>query len=117
MLESFGYEVVLKTNGKEAIEFFEKEMKANRNLAGMIFDLTIPGGMGGKEAIGEIRGICPNTPAFVASGYSGDPIMADPEKYGFNASIRKPFMKAELSEMLEKHLGGKNSTPFEPFTE
>ena len=117
MLESFGYEVVLKKNGKDAIEFFAKEMKANRNLAGMIFDLTIPGGMGGKEAIGEIRKICPNTPAFVASGYSADPIMADPEKYGFNASIRKPFMKAELSEMLEKHLEGGMSTPLEPSTE
>jgi hypothetical protein len=61
-------------------------------------------GMGGKKAIGEIRKICPSTPAFVASGYSGDPIMANPEKYGFAASLRKPFMIAELSGMLEKHL-------------
>ncbi len=104
ILESFGYTVVLKENGKDAIDFFVTEIKANRKLAGMIFDLTIPGGMGGKEAIGEIRKICSNTPAFVASGYSNDPIMANPEEYGFNASICKPFMKAELSEMLEKHL-------------
>ena len=70
----------------------------------MIFDLTVPGGMGGKEAIGEIRKICLDTPVFVASGYSGDPIMANPEKYGFNASICKPFMMDTLSEMLNKHL-------------
>ena len=95
---------MLKENGKDAIDFLETEIKANRKLAGMIFDLTIPGGMGGKEAIGEIRKICSNTPAFVASGYSNDPIMANPEKYGFNASICKPFKLAELSEMLEKHL-------------
>jgi len=79
-------------------------MKANRKLAGMIFDITIPGGMGGKEAIEEIRQICSVTPAFVSSGYSSDPIMANPEKYGFNASICKPFVKAQLVEMLEKHL-------------
>jgi FixJ family two-component response regulator len=70
----------------------------------MIFDLTIPGGMGGKDAIEKIRKICAKTPAFVASGYSEDPIMANPEKYGFNASICKPFMKTEISEMLEKHM-------------
>ncbi len=103
-LESFGYTVVLKENGKDAIDFFVTETQANRKLAGMIFDLTIPGGMGGKEAIREIRKICSNTPAFVASGYSIDPVMANPEKYGFNASIYKPIQMAKLSEMLEKHL-------------
>jgi len=104
MLESFGYTIVLKKNGKNAIDFFAKEVKANRKIAGMIFDLTVPGGMGGKEAIGEIRKICLDTPVFVASGYSGDPIMANPEKYGFNASICKPFMMDTLSEMLNKYL-------------
>jgi two-component system, cell cycle sensor histidine kinase and response regulator CckA len=104
MLESFGYEVVLKEDGKDAVNFFMTETKANRKITGMIFDLTIPGGMGGKEAIGEIRKICLDTPVFVASGYSVDPIMSNPGKYGFSASIRKPFRGSELSELLEKHL-------------
>jgi CheY-like chemotaxis protein len=60
--------------------------------------------MGGKEAITEIRKICKKTPAFVASGYSSDPIMAEPEKFGFNASISKPFMRHELATMLEETL-------------
>jgi len=104
ILESMGYTVVLKENGKDAIDFFKTEIKANRKLAGMIFDLTIPGGMGGKEAIGEIRKICSETPVFVASGYSNDPVMMNPELYGFNAGISKPFKIADLSEMLKKHL-------------
>jgi len=103
MLGSLGYTVVLKENGQDTIDFFTVEIKANRKIAGMIFDLTIPGGMGGKETIKEIRKICSNTPVFVSSGYSDDPIIAHPEEYGFNASIRKPFMLADLSEMLEKH--------------
>lgn len=106
-LESFGYSVVLKENGKDAIDFFIAEFKANRKLAGMMFDLTIPGGMGGRQAIGEIREICSNTPVFAISGYSADPIMANPEKYGFNASICKPFKMEELSKMLKKHLDKK----------
>ena len=104
MLESFGYTVVLKENGKDAVDFFLTETKANRKLSGMVFDLTIPGGMGGKESIKEIRKICSDTPVFVASGYSVDPIMSNPQKYGFTASLRKPFSLKELAEMLENHL-------------
>jgi PAS domain S-box-containing protein len=104
MLESFGYTVEITQNGQEAIDFFKTAKQENKNLAGMIFDLTISGGMGGKEAITEIRKICKDTPAFVASGYSSDPIMAEPEKFGFNASISKPFMRHELATMLEETL-------------
>lgn len=106
MLASFGYTVVVKEDGQDAVDFFRSEFLAKRRVAGVLFDLTVPGGMGGREAIAGLRKICPDTPAFVASGYSGDPIMASPEKFGFNASIRKPCMMAELSEMLDRHLIG-----------
>lgn len=104
VIESFGYTVMLTSRGEDAIDFCVAEAKANRTIAGMIFDLTIPGGMGGKEAIVEIRRTYPDTPAFVSSGYSVDPIMANPQDYGFNASLPKPFTIEELSDMLEKHL-------------
>jgi CheY-like chemotaxis protein len=70
----------------------------------MIFDLTVSGGMGGKAAIEEIRKTNTDIPAFVASGYADDPIMKKPAEHGFTASICKPFMKSELSEMLNKYL-------------
>ena len=104
MLEACGYTVVLKEDGAAAIAFVKGELEANRTFAGMLFDLTIPGGMGGKEAIEEIRNVSSEVPVFVASGYSEDPIMANPEQYGFTASISKPFMKADLYALLNKHL-------------
>ncbi|MBN1128672.1 MAG: PAS domain S-box protein [Chitinispirillaceae bacterium] len=104
MLASLGYSVVSKQNGKEAVEFFAREIKAERKIAGMIFDLTIPGGMGGKEAIGEIRKWCSKTPVFVASGYAEDPVMSHPTEYGFTASLSKPFKKTELVTMLNRYL-------------
>lgn len=104
MLESFGYTVVLKANGEDAVNFFMTESKADRKIAGMLFDLTIPGGMGGKEAIEEIRKTASDVPVFVTSGYSEDPVMAEPKKYGFTASIAKPFSMKELADMLEKHI-------------
>jgi signal transduction histidine kinase/CheY-like chemotaxis protein len=105
MLESFGYTVVRRTNGKDAVDFFAQERKAGRELAGMIFDLTIPGGMGGEEAVKAIRLLDHNLPVFVVSGYAEDPVMAEPGAYGFTASLCKPFMRAELARMLEKHIG------------
>ncbi|MFW5775241.1 MAG: hybrid sensor histidine kinase/response regulator [Chitinivibrionales bacterium] len=112
MLEYLGYQTVLTGNGREAIETFKECRKNCRSIDGMIFDLTIPGEMGGREALELIRRIDPEIPVFVASGYANDPVMASPQQYGFTASICKPFRKNELAAMLDKHMGsraGENS--------
>lgn len=107
MLQSLGYSVVCKENGTEAVAYFAAELKAGRQITGMLFDLTIPGGPGGKETIKEIRKLCQNTPVFVASGYASDPIMTEPQKYGFTASICKPFKRADLEKMLQTYIVNK----------
>jgi PAS domain S-box-containing protein len=110
MLESLGYTVVCKSDGKECVDFFINESKANRQFAAMIFDLTIPGGMGGMEAVREIRKLntgAPKVPVFVVSGYTDSSVMTNPVEYGFTASFSKPFTIAELSAMLEKYLTAK----------
>jgi len=104
MLSYFGYDVVCLDNGRDAIEYVIQDFKEEKKLKAMIFDLTIPGGMGGKEAVDFIRKYNPDIPIFVASGYSDDPVMANPEKYGFTASISKPFSHKELRSMLMKHM-------------
>jgi CheY-like chemotaxis protein len=104
MLVTLGYYVVSKENGKDAIEYFTSETDANRKITGMLFDLTVPGGMGGKAAMEEIRKLNKDIPAFVASGYADDPVMKKPVEHGFTASICKPFRKSELSEMLNKYM-------------
>jgi PAS domain S-box-containing protein len=104
MLESFGYTVVVTENGKDTLEAFTYEKENGREFAAVILDLTIPGGMGGKEVAHAIRHVDSEVPLFVASGYAGDPIVAQPQEYGFTAGISKPFRIAELSEMLAAHL-------------
>ncbi|MFZ5952947.1 MAG: PAS domain S-box protein [Candidatus Rifleibacteriota bacterium] len=104
ILGSMGYEVITACSGSEAIENHLREISQGRPLSAMIFDLTIPGEMGGKEAIGLVRQIDPDTPVFVASGYAEDPVMRSPAEYGFTASICKPFRRAELIGMLQKYL-------------
>lgn len=104
MLESFGYRAICSKDGQEAIDVLTAEIAAKNKIAGLIVDLTIPGAMGGKEAIKEIRKINVTIPVFVASGYADDPVMANPTEYGFNGKICKPFRKAEFAELLTRHM-------------
>lgn len=104
MFETLGYRVVFTEDGASAVEYFEKNRSS---IEAMMFDLTIPGGMGGLEAVSKIREIDKYVPVFVSSGYADDPVMADPQKYGFTASISKPFTKAELIRVLNGYMGNK----------
>jgi CheY-like chemotaxis protein len=104
MLTSMGYVVEAVGDGRAAVEVFAKERMAGRGFNIALLDLTVPGGLGGKEAAQEIRALDREVPLFVISGYAEDPVMADPWTFGFKASLRKPFVRSELSELLEKYL-------------
>ena len=70
-------------------------------FAAVILDLTVPGGMGGKETLARLLEIDPQIKAIVSSGYSDDPIMADFQKYGFSGVIAKPYKISELGKILQ----------------
>ncbi|MCX8122861.1 MAG: PAS domain S-box protein [Spirochaetes bacterium] len=102
-LEHLGFEGVAVDNGNDAIEIFLREKEKGRPFDALIFDMTIKGGMGGKEAIAEIRKYDSKVPAFVMSGYSEDYVMVHPQEHGFNAGISKPFTLEELEALLAKY--------------
>lgn len=102
-LQYLGFDAVAVEDGKEAIDIFIKEKEAGKPFSALIFDMTIKGGMGGDEAIVEIRKCDPVVPAFVMSGYHDDPVLANPEQYGFNGGLCKPFTIEELEAMLAKY--------------
>ncbi len=110
MLEHAGYEVVLTRHGAKALKEFSKSKVSGEPFDLLIFDLTIPGGMGGKETITEIRKIDESVNAIVSSGYSNDPIMSDYSKYGFTHVVSKPYEAGELLEAVYEILtdGDKN---------
>ena len=74
----------------------------------MILDLTVPGGLGGKETMAQLRKIAPGVKAIVSSGYSEDPIMAEFEKYGFRGIIAKPYKVPDLGKVLHEVILGKS---------
>jgi PAS domain S-box-containing protein len=108
MLRTLGYEVSWVKDGAKAIEFFTRAQDMDDPFATVILDLTVPGGMGGKEAMERLKKIDPQIKAIVSSGYSDDPVMADFRSYGFFDVIAKPYRITELDKVLKKVLPEKN---------
>ena len=104
MLAKLGYEVGYALDGQEAIDLYKKEKDAGHPFNAIIMDLTIPGGMGGKEAIKKLHEIDPKVKAIVSSGYSEDAAMSDFGKSGFKAVIAKPYRITDLSETVHQVL-------------
>ncbi len=104
-MSQMGYEVELVQDGKTAVELYRKAMSEGRPFDAVIMDLTVPGGMGGKEAIKELLSVDPDIKAIVSSGYSTDPVMALPDEYGFKGVVSKPYYATDLYEVLQKVLG------------
>ncbi len=100
MLNSIGYEVSLADDGVNAINLYTKALETERQFDAVIIDLTIPGGMGGRDTIAELAGIDPNVKAIVSSGYPNNPVMANFKMYGFKDVAAKPYKIEELSKIL-----------------
>jgi len=109
MLDFLGYEMISAQDGTEAIELYQKSLLFNKRFDAVIMDLTIPGGMGGKDAIRHLLRIDPEIKAIVSSGYSNDPVMANFREYGFVGVVTKPYKLQELSETLLTATGDKAS--------
>ncbi|NLV15598.1 MAG: PAS domain S-box protein [Syntrophomonadaceae bacterium] len=109
MLRNIGYDVTLSANGFEAIQFYIESIKDEAKYDAVILDLTIPGGMGGKETIQKLLAIDPHIRAIVSSGYSNDPILAEFDRWGFKGVVTKPYGIGSLSQVLNQVMGNGSS--------
>jgi len=100
MLRSVGYECATAPDGKTAVEAYQSALAANDRFLAVIMDLTIPGGMGGEEAMRHLLAIDPKVKAFVTSGYSNNSVLSDFRSHGFTGVIAKPFSIDTLSSAL-----------------
>jgi len=102
ILISIGYQVVSARDGDEALGKYQRAKSNGHPFVAVILDLTVPGGLGGKETLDQLKRIDPQVKAIVSSGYSDNPIMADYEKYGFYGVISKPYRIPELSKVIHE---------------
>ncbi len=107
MLAYLGFEGVEARDGDEALQLYESCRRAGRGIDAVIMDLTIPGGMGGKETVRQLLALDPQALAIVSSGYSNDPIVKDFRQAGFCNIVAKPYQILDLSRVLSAVLGGK----------
>ncbi len=106
MLTRSGYSVASAPGGREAIELYRQALEAGEPFEAVIMDLTIPGGIGGVEALKAIREIDPHVRAIVSSGYSEDPVITNFADYGFQGAIAKTYVRSELSDAVGQVLKG-----------
>ncbi len=104
MLNLIGYDVEFARDGEEALKYYQAALADKKPFDAAIIDLTVPGGMGGKETIKKLLEIDPGVKAIVSSGYSNDPIMADFRQFGFSGVVVKPYRIAELLEAMNRVL-------------
>jgi two-component system, cell cycle sensor histidine kinase and response regulator CckA len=102
LLKNAGYGVACTASGGEAIAAYAAAMKDGDPFTVVVMDLTIPGGMDGKEAVAKVLELDPKARVVVSSGYSSDPIMANFRDYGFCGIIAKPFNIDEFLAVISK---------------
>jgi two-component system cell cycle sensor histidine kinase/response regulator CckA len=100
MLEAIGYQTTCAVDGAEALAAYADAIRRGEPFDFVVMDLTVRGGMGGREAMERLRAIDPAVKAIVSSGYSNDPVLADPEAYGFCGMVTKPFTVEQLDAAI-----------------
>jgi PAS domain S-box-containing protein len=108
LLEHMGHEVESTNDGTQAEKMYSEAIDSGQPFDAVILDLTIPGGMGGKETIKQLLEIDPDVKAIVSSGYSNDPVVAHFKDYGFSSKVSKPCQIEELQEVLQSVMKKKN---------
>jgi PAS domain S-box-containing protein len=100
LLRRFGFEVVCVADGAEVIRKYLEAQKEGNPFVLVMVDLTVPGGIGGREAVARLLEIDPAVKAIVSSGYSSDPVLANYREHGFCGVAAKPYEMADLAKVL-----------------
>ena len=101
-LERLGYKVSQAESALEGVELYRQKLAAGERFDAVILDLTLPGGMGGKEALKKLIEIDPTVNAIVSSGYAMDATMSRYQDFGFRGVIAKPYEAAELGKIVHE---------------
>jgi PAS domain S-box-containing protein len=104
LLRRLGFEAVCVPDGADALRKYQEAQTSGRPFALVIVDLTVPGGMGGREAVAQLRRLDPSVRAIVSSGYSSDPVLANYRDHGFSGVVAKPYEMNDLARVLREVL-------------
>ncbi len=106
LLHEIGYKADSAKDGKEAIDKYKEAKESGKPYDAVILDLTIPGGMGGRETIDRLLKINPEVKAIVSSGYTDNLAIARYKDYGFKGMLIKPYNAQKMSEVVHQVITG-----------
>lgn len=109
ILKRCGYKPVAVADGAAAVTEYGRARTAKEPYAAVILDLTIPGGMGGKQALDELLKLDPAVKAIVSSGYSNDLVLANYQAHGFRGMVSKPYDVTDFAHAVERVLKGERA--------
>ncbi len=99
-LSHLGYQVTQAATALDGVNTYREHLEAGERFDAVILDLTLPGGMGGKEALKKLIELDPTVNAIVSSGYATDATMSRYQDFGFRGVIAKPYEAAELGKIV-----------------
>ena len=105
LLRKLGYDPEITVRGENTIDAYKGAMAAGNPFSLVILDLSIPGGMGGREVISALKQMDPAVRALVSSGDANDPAVVNYADFGFTGVLMKPYNKAALDNILKTYLG------------
>jgi signal transduction histidine kinase/CheY-like chemotaxis protein len=119
LLKRLGFDPTVVSDGAEAVRTYHQEQENGNPFDIVVMDLTVPGGMGGKDAMDALLKLDPKVRAIVSSGYSSDPIMANYQSHGFRGRVAKPYRLVDFAKTLRQVLDSKDpgALPAEPKSE
>jgi two-component system cell cycle sensor histidine kinase/response regulator CckA len=110
MLRRCGYQAIRAKNSQQAVDLASAALTAGRPFRAAILDITIPGGVGGKETVHRLKRLDPAIRVLVSSGYAGDDVLARPREFGFDGSLPKPYQLRDL-RLAMSHLFSPDPSP------
>ncbi len=104
MLESLGYDVVIRTSSEEALELFNSRPD---RFDLVVTDMTMPGLTGDRLARAMMQ-IRPDIPVILCTGFSTSISEEKALELGIRAFINKPVLKRQIGETIRKVLDNRS---------
>ena len=100
ILTKAGYTLITASNGKEALEIYQKR---RGEISLVLLDLMMPE-MGGKQCLEGLLSLNPSVKVIVASGFSANGPTKDALSAGAKAFVNKPYDMRQVLEVVRQVL-------------
>jgi PAS domain S-box-containing protein len=102
-LRRLGYHVLVAANGQEALEYWDQQ---HGDVALLLTDMMMPGGMSGLDLAKQLQGLKPSLKVIISTGYSLELARRNQLQAGGIAYLAKPYEGPTLAAAVRQCLEG-----------